>query len=115
MKLAHINLTTTDPVATAEFLCTYFGLRNEGGSKGFLLVRDDDDMVITLMKAKTVVYPQTFHVGFYLETETEIGALHERFLADGHSVTKHHNHGTSLYVEAPGGFSVEITAESSSG
>jgi lactoylglutathione lyase len=104
MKLAHINLTTTNPVATAEFLCTYFGLRTEGGNNGFMLLFDDNDMVITLMKAKTVDYPQTFHVGFYLETEMEIDAMHERLLSDGHSVTppKHH-HGYSIYVEPPGG------------
>lgn len=58
MKLNHINLTTTDPVATAEFLVNYFGLRNEGGNKGFMLVRDDDDMVITLMKAKRSSTPR---------------------------------------------------------
>src|SRR5690606_33953236 len=51
MKLQHLNLTTTDPTATADFLVRYFGLRNEGGNKGFMLVRDDDGMVITLMKS----------------------------------------------------------------
>lgn len=111
MKLLHLNLTTTDPLASAEFLATYFGLRNEGGNKGFMLVRDDNDMVITLMKAKTVHYPSTFHIGFYPETEAEVDAFHQRLTADGFSVTApEHHHGYSIYVEAPGGFTVEITA-----
>lgn len=111
MKLQHINLTTTDPAATADFLVKYFGLRNEGGNKAMVLVRDDDDMVITLMKAKNVEYPQTFHIGFYPETEAEVEAFHARFTADGLSVTApERHHGYSIYVEAPGGFTVEVTA-----
>jgi len=111
MKLNHINLTTTDPTATADFLVTYFGLRNEGGNKAFVLVRDDDDMVITLMKAKSVEYPSTFHIGFYPTTEAEVDALHKRLTADGFSVTApERHHGYTVYVEAPGGFTVEITA-----
>lgn len=111
MKLNHINLTTTDPTATADFLVTYFGLRNEGGNKAFVLVRDDDDMVITLMKAKTVEYPSTFHIGFYPDTEAEVDDLHRRLTADGFSVTApERHHGYTIYVEAPGGFTVEITA-----
>lgn len=111
MKLNHINLTTTDPAATADFLVTYFGLSNEGGNKGFILLRDDDGMVISLMKARQVEYPKTFHIGFYPETEAEVDALHARFTADGFPVTApERHHGYSIYVEAPGGFTVEITA-----
>lgn len=111
MKLHHINLTTTDPVATADFLVTYFGLRNEGGNKGFILVRDDNDMVITLMKAKKVEYPATFHIGFYPESEAAVDELHRRFVEDGFEVTApEHHHGYSIYVQAPGGFTVEVTA-----
>jgi catechol 2,3-dioxygenase-like lactoylglutathione lyase family enzyme len=111
MKLLHLNLTTTDPTATAEFLTTYFGLRNEGGNKAFILLRDGNDMVITLMKAKSVEYPATFHIGFYPETEAEVDAFHKRLVADGFSVSApERGHGYSIYVEAPGGFTVEITA-----
>ena len=111
MKLAHINLTTTDPTASAEFLTRHFGLRNEGGNRGFILVRDDDDMVITLMKSKAVSYPSTFHIGFYLSSDAEIEALHERLVAEGHAVTApERGHGYSIYIEAPGGFTIEVTA-----
>ena len=111
MKLQHLNLTTTDPTATAAFLTTYFGLRNEGGSKGFVLLRDDEGMVITLMKSAKVAYPATFHIGFYPESEAAVDALHDRLVADGFSVTApERHHGYSIYVEAPGGFTVEVTA-----
>ncbi|MGO4834988.1 VOC family protein [Rhizobiaceae sp. 2RAB30] len=111
MKLLHLNPTTTDPTASAAFLSTYFGLRIEGGNKGFMQLRDDNDMVITLMKAKKVEYPSTFHIGFYPETEPEVDAYHQRLVADGFSVTApERHHGYSIYVEAPGGFTVEITA-----
>jgi len=111
MELHHLNLTTTDPTATADFLVKYFGLRNEGGNKGFMLVRDDDGMVITLMKAAKVAYPAIFHIGFYPETETTVDALHQQLTADGYAVTApERHHGYSIYVEAPGGFTVEVTA-----
>ena len=111
MKLQHLNLTTTDPTATADFLVKYFGLKNEGGNKGFMLVRDDDGMVITLMKSAKVAYPATFHIGFYPETEAEVDALHQQLTADGYTVTApERHHGYSIYVEAPGGFTVEVTA-----
>jgi len=111
MKLDHINLTTTDPAATAEFLVRYFGLRHGGGNKGFMLVRDDGDMVITLMKAARVEYPETFHIGFYPATQTEVEALRDRLVADGHPVTApERGHGYSIYVQAPGSFTIEVTA-----
>ncbi len=111
MKLEHINLTSTDPVATADFLCTYFGLRNEGGSKSFMLVRDDNDMVITLMKAKKADYPKTFHIGFYPQSEAEVDAIAAKLKEDGFEPTvPSRDHGYSVYVEAPGNFTVEITA-----
>lgn len=113
MILQHINLTTTDPTATADFLVGYFGLRNEGGNKGFVLVRDDSDMVITLMKAKKVEYPSTFHIGFYPQSQAEVDAIAARLKAGGHEVTEpQRDHGYSIYVEAPGGFTVEVTAAS---
>ncbi|SDG33876.1 VOC family protein [Pelagibacterium luteolum] len=111
MKLMHLNLTTTDTAASADFLCTYFGLRNEGGNKGFMMLRDDAGMVITLMKSKAVRYPETFHIGFYPEGEPAVDALYARLTTDGFSVSApERHHGYSIYVEAPGGFTVEVTA-----
>ncbi len=109
MKLNHINLTVTDVEAAAGFLSTYFGLRNEGGNKGMALLRDDNGMVVTLMKAKSAEYPQTFHVGFIQGSEAEVNALNARLKADGFDVNPpERSHAWTFYVRAPGGFLVEV-------
>jgi lactoylglutathione lyase len=111
MKLNHINLTVTDVEAAAGFLASYFALKNEGGNKGMALLRDDNGMVITLMKAKSADYPQTFHIGFIQESEAQVDDLNRRMKADGLDVTApERSHAWTFYVRAPGGFVVEVLA-----
>lgn len=111
MKLNHINLTVTDVEAAAAFLVTYFGLENQGGNKGMALLRDDGGMVITLMKAKTADYPQTFHIGFIQDSDAKVDALNQRLKADGFDVKPpERSHAWTFYVRAPGGFIVEVMA-----
>jgi catechol 2,3-dioxygenase-like lactoylglutathione lyase family enzyme len=113
MKLNHVNLTVTDVRAAASFLETYFGLRMEGGNAGMAFLSDGDGFVLTLMKGKAsaVAYPSTFHVGFFVEREETVDEVHARLKADGFDVAppeRHHAYG--FYVEAPGGFTVELGA-----
>ena len=111
MKLNHINLTVTDVEAAAGFLATYFGLKHDGGNKGMALLHDDNGMVITLMKAKSADYPQTFHIGFIQESEAQVNALNARLQADGFDVKlPERSHAWTFYVRAPGGFVVEVMA-----
>jgi len=65
MTLNHVNLTVFDALETRLFLEKYFGLRGqEGGNRGFQVVYDDHNLVLTLIKgrAEEVKYPPTFHV-----------------------------------------------------
>ena len=114
MKLNHTNLTVTDVRAAAAFLETYFGMRQMGGNAGMAFLTDDDGFVLTLMKAGkgvTVDYPGTFHIGFFVESEATVDAINARLGEDGFDVAapeRHHAYG--FYVEAPGGFAVELGA-----
>lgn len=112
MKLNHINLTVTDVQAAAEFLEKYFGLRYQGGNKGMAFLFDDDNLVLTLMKAgrsTEVKYPETFHIGFGQPTEAQVTEINERLRADGFDVKPpERHHAWTFYVEAPGGFTVEV-------
>lgn len=114
MKLDHINLTVTDVQAAAHFLETYFGLHYQGGNKGMGFLLDDNGLVLTLMKAgrgAKVDYPGNFHIGFGQESEEEVNALNLRLLADGFAVEPpERHHAWTFYVEAPGGFTVEVMA-----
>ena len=114
MNLNHANLTVTDVRAAAGFLETYFGMRQMGGNAGMAFLADDNGFVLTLMKAKrgvSVTYPGLFHIGFFIESEEVVDEINQRLREDGFDVAapeRHHAYG--FYVDAPGGFSVELGA-----
>jgi lactoylglutathione lyase len=113
MKLNHINLTVTDVVAVADFLEKYFGMRNQGGNKGFVAMFDDDGLVLTLMKGRSEVvhYPETFHIGFMQESEAKVNEINQAMKDDGYDVLPpERHHAWTFYVQAPGGFTVEVLA-----
>jgi lactoylglutathione lyase len=109
MKMNHLNLTVTDVTAAAQFLETYFGLRNQGGNKGFTVLFDDNGLVLSLMKARDVTYPGTFHIGFIQESEQRVNEMYQQLKDDGFEVEPpQRHHGWTFYVQAPGGFTVEV-------
>jgi lactoylglutathione lyase len=75
---------------------------------------DDDGFVLTLMKARRAdlpAYPSTFHIGFFIAGEDRVDEINRRLKEYGFDVappTRSHAYG--LYVEAPGGFTVELGA-----
>lgn len=115
MKLNHLNLTVTDVRAASAFLEKYFGLRPMGGNAGMGFMTDDDDawgFVLTLMKAGKVEYPANFHVGFFVDSRETVEAVNRRLKEDGFDVPAPEDTGHSygFYVEAPGGFTIELGA-----
>ena len=111
MKVNHLNLTVTDVVAARDFMEKYFGLRRMGGNAGMSFLTDDDGFVLTLMKgkAKGVAYPGTFHVGFFVERNETVDEINHRLRDDGFDVAPpEQHHAYTFYVEAPGGFTVEL-------
>ncbi len=113
MKVNHLNLTVTDVVAAREFMETYFGLRSMGGNAGMSFLTDEDGFVLSLMKGKAaaVSYPGTFHLGFFVESEETVDEVNRRLRDDGFDVAPpERHHAYTFYVEAPGGFTVELGA-----
>jgi catechol 2,3-dioxygenase-like lactoylglutathione lyase family enzyme len=109
MKLNHVNLTVTDVPAAAQFLEKYFGLRKQGGNKGFTVLFDDNGLALTLMKAGEVVYPKTFHIGFSQESDERVNEIYQRMIDDGFEADPpQRSHAWTFYVRAPGGFVVEV-------
>lgn len=110
MKLNHLNLTVTDVSAAREFLETYFDMTCVGSrGKGFAAMFDQDQFVLTLMQGKDVKYPKTFHIGFPQENEEQVDKINQRLMENGFDVNPpQHSHGYTFYVEAPGGFTVEV-------
>src|SRR5438445_7608708 len=116
MKMNHLNLTVTDAAETAQFLEKYFGLRSMEGleqKKTFTMVRDDNGLVLTLIRASReteVQYPPTFHIGFIQESEERVNEIHQRLKEDGYEVPPPARlHGSwTFYFTAPGGFTIEV-------
>ena len=79
-------LQQPDVAATKAFLMTYFGLQDGGGKANLTFLRDDAGMVLTLIKAKDVSYPDFFHIGFIQPSEAAVDAVHARLRADGYEV-----------------------------
>ena len=88
MQLKHLNLTTSDVSGLAAFFERFFGFKRllERGSGAFTILSNNEDFVLTLMKTKKhdlVDYPETFHVGFYLDNPAAVHTKHDEFAAAG--------------------------------
>jgi catechol-2,3-dioxygenase len=75
MQLKHLNLATSDVAGLAAFFERFFAFRRLAtrGQDAFALMCNQEDFVLTLMKAKKhdpATYPEAFHVGFYVDAPT---------------------------------------------
>jgi catechol 2,3-dioxygenase-like lactoylglutathione lyase family enzyme len=117
MQLKHLNLTTSDVSGLAAFFERFFGFKRllERGSGAFTLLSNDENFVLTLMKAKKhdpAGYPETFHVGFYLDDPSAVHIKRDELAAAGLSPREIEDagqmRGTHFYCTAPGNVLVEI-------
>jgi catechol 2,3-dioxygenase-like lactoylglutathione lyase family enzyme len=117
MQLKHLNLTTSDVSALAAFFERFFAFQRvlERGSGAFTILNNDEDFVLTLMKAKKhdpVGYPETFHVGFYLDDAATVRSKHDELtaagLAPGEIQGERNMRGTHFYCTAPGNIVIEV-------
>lgn len=115
MHMNHINLCVADVRQSRAFFETYFGFRLmvEKGADTFVGLVDEGGMILAISNfdhAASVQYPPLFHVGFFLDSDEEVDAMHERLVADGFAPeTRKHAHGAwTFYVAAPGGGTVEV-------
>jgi lactoylglutathione lyase len=114
MRVNHLHLMVPDVPVASAFFEKYFGLRKSAGNAGLTVLLDDAGLVLTLMKMNSKsgkTYPKNFHVGFFVESEAQVDAIHARLLADGFEIPPpKREHAYSFYVSAPGGFLVEVGA-----
>jgi catechol 2,3-dioxygenase-like lactoylglutathione lyase family enzyme len=88
MQLKHANLVTPNVSGSAEFFRRFFAFEivDKRGEDALAVMRDKDNFVLTLMKLRKSDpdrYPQTFHVGFYVESAELVNAKHAELLAAG--------------------------------
>ena len=117
MQLKHANLVTPDVAATAEFFRHFFGFEivDQRGN-ALAVMRGEDNFVLTLMKLKKSDpdrYPQTFHIGFYVDNPELVQAKHSELAAAGLSpgeveTTDRGGSVSAFYCTCPGGINVEV-------
>lgn len=115
VTLNHLNLPVDDVGKAYAFLTTYFGLQPFARKPNatMALMRDDAGTVLNLSnfdKATSVSYPSAFHIGFQQENEAKVDELNERLRQDGFDVEppKRFHGAWTFYIDAPGGFMVEV-------
>jgi lactoylglutathione lyase len=110
MKVNHLNLTVTDVQAPEQFLVKYFGLQSQGGTDRMIMLFDDNGLRLTLSKGgQKIRYPGSFHIGLIQESEEQVSVINQRMKEDGLDVKSPQKyHAWTFYVQAPGGFTVEV-------
>lgn len=116
MKLNHLDLQVHDVARTTRFFERYFGLRlqSSASSTALAILTDQSAFVLVLQRSKAADrYPEGFHVGFLLDDEAAVRALHARALADGAVVSDVivNGRGTMIYLTAPEGYCVEVSCQ----
>jgi catechol 2,3-dioxygenase-like lactoylglutathione lyase family enzyme len=118
MQLKHLNLVTPEVAGLAAFFERFFGFKRlvDHKSGGFTLMRNDDDFILAVMKAKKrdpAHYPDMFHVGFFLDDAAAVEAKREELKAAGLSPGEiqpadNDGRGNYFYCTAPGRVLIEI-------
>ena len=115
MVLNHLSFPSRDVVATAAFFERQLGCTVTAFGSSRLAKRPGFDIVIEDASARTVDWPENFHVGFELASVEAVHEAHRRFAADGVELKTdvfHHPRGSRFFCEAPGGLLFEINTRS---
>lgn len=116
--LNHLNLSTSDVAALADFFHQIFDFRliDERGAGNFAIMTSENGFVLTLMKDKTLPeqgYPRAFHLGFLQSDRNAVQKLHDRIQTIGLSIPSPglmRENTFGFYVQAPGGVLVEVSS-----
>ena len=118
MKLDHINLTVSNVTEASTFLKKYFGYEDifEDNNAGMAALSDGSGLHVLLMKGSNSSYPKYFHIGFDMETESNVNAMHERLKNNGMELEPPEHTAWGSYTfnfKCPGGdFIIEVACAS---
>ncbi len=118
MKLDHINLTVGNVIKASTFLKKHFGYKDifDDNNAGMAALGDGSDMHILLMKGSSATYPKYFHIGFDMETESNVTTMYERLKNDGMEIDPPEHTAWGSYTfnfKCPGNdFTIEVACAS---
>ncbi|RTE09486.1 VOC family protein [Paenibacillus whitsoniae] len=118
MKLNHMNLCVTDLSEAIMFFQSLFDFQLiEQKGTAIAVMEDGHGFTLVLSSMPTSLdedyrYPKDFHIGFYMDTKTEVDEFHKKLeafgTASGH-VPKMMRGGYTLYFSALNGILFEVT------
>ena len=117
MKLNHLDLQVSNVTAAREFFERHFGFRCGYQRREELAMLEDDAGfsfgVSNLFGSPPPIYPNDFHVGFILDSETALRETYDRLRAAGVIFkTEISQGGPNLYFmcEGPDSITIEVRA-----
>ena len=120
-RLNHANLPVADVAALRDFFVRHFGFRvlATRGENGFVVLEGDGGFILNLMRNRPREgngFPESFHVGFLLDTPDAVRATHAELAAAGVSVgdvadlVRGGWASTTFYCHAPNDLLVEVSS-----
>lgn len=107
MTLNHLNINVKNVAETKTFFENYFGLKclHERGKNALAVMTDNEGFALTIMseafnKRKGISYPENFHIGFMVNTKTQVTTMYNKLKKGGISLQgepKENNHGFGFY------------------
>ncbi|MGG1168482.1 MULTISPECIES: VOC family protein [Bacillus cereus group] len=95
MKLNHLNLCVDDLSEARHFFETFFDFQFlEQKGKALVVMSDENGFILVLSDPKAfkgnkdVTYPEAFHIGFLVETSSEVDRAFNRLVAGGIEIDK---------------------------
>ncbi|MCW9132168.1 VOC family protein [Bacillus paramycoides] len=95
MRLNHLNLCVDDLSEARHFFETFFDFQFlEQKGKALVVMSDESGFILVLSDPKAfkgkndVTYPEAFHIGFLVETSSEVDQAYNRLVAGGIEIEK---------------------------
>jgi len=114
MTINHVHLAATNIVETEAFYERYFGFHKERDHGNGVFLRDASGFLIALDQTEqNAQFPEWFHLGFCLQTEGEVLALHRKVLETKATVVREllaePGEYASFYLADPDGRRIEVS------
>ena len=115
MQLNHLDIPVPDVRSTATFFERFFDLKlvEMKGRDALAILKDEAGFTLVLSPVRpgAQALPEPFHVGFHLDSEEAVRAMHARITEGGVervSALDHRRGALLFYCYAPGPVLVEV-------
>lgn len=120
MRLNHLNLCVDDLSEARHFFESFFDFHFlEQKGKALVVMSDENGFILVLSDPKAfkgkkeIRYPEAFHIGFLVETSSEVDQAYDRLVAGGIQIDKEpytmRGNSYGFYFTAFNGLLIEVS------